>query len=85
MPRPELFPVKKVIGFDRDMIDAINEWRATQKTLPNFSDSVRRLVEIGLRHSHKGKTHGPRPLDRDAARTMDALESNLRKAMKESD
>jgi hypothetical protein len=48
MPRPELFPVKKVVGFDQEMIDAIDKWRAKQKPLPNVSEAIRRLVELGL-------------------------------------
>ena len=29
MPRPQLYPVKKVVGFDQEMLDAIEKWRAT--------------------------------------------------------
>jgi hypothetical protein len=49
LPRPELYPVKKVVGFDRDMLDAIERWRAKQKPIPNVSDAIRRLVELGLK------------------------------------
>jgi hypothetical protein len=49
MPRPELFPVKKVVGFDQEMIEAIDKWRAKQTPLPNVSEAIRRLVEIGLK------------------------------------
>jgi hypothetical protein len=49
MPRPELFPFKKVIGFDQNMIDAIDTWRVKQKPLPNVSEAIRRLVELGLK------------------------------------
>jgi hypothetical protein len=49
MPRPELYPVKKVVGFDRGMIDAIEKWRGKQKPIPNVSEAIRRLVELGLR------------------------------------
>ena len=49
MPRPELFPVKKVVGFDQEMIDAIDKWRAKQTPLPNVSEAIRRLVELGLK------------------------------------
>jgi hypothetical protein len=49
MPRPQLFPVKKVVGFDQEMIDAIEKWRAKQKPLPNVSEAIRRLVELGLK------------------------------------
>jgi hypothetical protein len=49
MPRPELFPVKKVVGFDQNMIDAIDTWRAKQKPLPNVSEAIRRLVGLKAR------------------------------------
>ena len=49
MPRPQLFPVKKVVGFDQEMIDAIDKWRGKQKPLPNVSEAIRRLVELGLK------------------------------------
>jgi hypothetical protein len=49
MPRPELFPVKKVVGFDQEMIDAIDRWRAKQTPLPNVSEAIRCLVELGLK------------------------------------
>jgi hypothetical protein len=48
MPRPELYPVKKVIGFDQATIDAIDKWRAKQKPLLNASEAIRRLLELGL-------------------------------------
>jgi hypothetical protein len=47
MPRPELFPVKKVVGFDQDMIAAIDKWRRRQPDMPNASEAIRRLVELG--------------------------------------
>jgi hypothetical protein len=47
--RPETHPVKKVIGFTEGMIDAIDKWRAKQKPLPNVSEAIRRLVELGLK------------------------------------
>ena len=53
MPRPQLFPVKKVVGFDQEMIDAIDKWRAKQNPLPNVSEAIRRLVELGLKAKAK--------------------------------
>ena len=49
MPRPQLFPIKKVVGFDRTMIAAIDKWRRHQPDLPNVSEAIRRLVEMGLK------------------------------------
>ena len=48
MPRPEIYPVKKVVGFDQRMLDAIERWRGKQKPIPNVSEAIRRLVELGL-------------------------------------
>ena len=46
MARPETHPIKKVIGFTAEMIDAVERWRAKQKPVPNVSEAIRRLVEI---------------------------------------
>jgi hypothetical protein len=51
--RPETHPVKKVIGFTEEMVDAVEKWRAKQKPVPNLSEAIRRLVELGLKT--KGK------------------------------
>jgi hypothetical protein len=47
--RPETHPIKKVIGFTDEMIEAVEEWRAKQKPVPNLSEAIRRLVELGLK------------------------------------
>ena len=46
--RPELYPVKKIIGFDQSMLDAIDDWRREQTPIPTVSDAIRALVELGL-------------------------------------
>jgi len=46
--RPELYPVKKVIGFDQSMLHAIDHWRRKQTPIPTVSDAIRALVELGL-------------------------------------
>jgi hypothetical protein len=46
--RPETHPVKKILGFTEEMVAAVEIWRAKQKPVPNFSEAVRRLVELGL-------------------------------------
>ena len=51
--RPETHPVKKVIGFSEEMLAAVEAWRAKQKPIPNLSEAIRRLVELGLKG--KGK------------------------------
>ena len=53
MPRPELYPVKKIVGFDHQMIDAIEKWRGKQRPIPNASEAIRKLVEIGLASAHR--------------------------------
>ena len=49
MPKPQLYPVKKIIGFDHAMIGAIEKWRAKQRPIPSRSEAIRRLVELGLK------------------------------------
>ena len=46
--RPGTHPVKKVLGFADEMVAAVESWRAKQKPVPNFSEAIRRLVELGL-------------------------------------
>ncbi|MET4721869.1 hypothetical protein ABIF64_005912 [Bradyrhizobium japonicum] len=49
MPRPEIYPVKKLVGLSEAMLDAIDKWRAKQRPIPNVSDAIRQLIEIGLK------------------------------------
>ena len=46
--RPETHPIKKVVGFTEEMIEEVESWRAKQRPVPNLSDAIRRLVQIGL-------------------------------------
>jgi hypothetical protein len=46
-------PVKKIIDFSEEMIAAVESWRAKKKPVPNLSEAIRRLVELGLKA--KGK------------------------------
>ena len=48
MPRPELYPVKKIVGFDKGTIAAIEKWRAEQTAIPSLSEAIRQLVGQGL-------------------------------------
>ncbi len=42
--------VKKIIALNEEKIAAVDSWRAEQKPpIPNFSEAVRRLIEIGLK------------------------------------
>ena len=49
MPRPELYPVKKVIGFDQAQLSAIDKWRRRQDPIPSVSEAIRKLVAVGLK------------------------------------
>ena len=49
MGRPELYPIKKLIGFDKKVIAAVESWRLKQKPPVNLSEAIRRLVELGLK------------------------------------
>jgi hypothetical protein len=51
--RPETHPIKKIIGFTEDMMTAVEGWRAKQKPVPNVSEAIRRLVELGLKAKPK--------------------------------
>jgi hypothetical protein len=53
MPRPKLFPIKKLVGFRGDTVAAIDKWRRKQADLPSSSEAIRRLVEIGLKARKK--------------------------------
>ncbi len=46
--RPELYPVKKLIGFDHEMLTAIERWRRRRTPVPSVSDAIRHLIERGL-------------------------------------
>ena len=47
--RPETHPVKKIIGFTEEMIEAVENWRAKQRPVTNLSEAIRRLVELDQR------------------------------------
>jgi hypothetical protein len=55
MPRPEIYPIKKMIGFTTDMLEAIDKWRARQRPIPNVSDAIRQLIEAGMKAGGGGK------------------------------
>ena len=48
MPRPKLYPVKKVVGFDHAMLLKIEDWRRQQTPIPSVSDAIRRILESRL-------------------------------------
>lgn len=53
MARPEQFPIKKVIGFDQQMMDALEAYRREQDIIPNVSEAIRTILRDWLRdHGH---------------------------------
>jgi hypothetical protein len=53
MPKPEHHRIKKIVGFDRRTIDAIEKWRGEQRPVPDLSEAIRRLVDSGLRRAQR--------------------------------
>lgn len=49
MPRQEEFPIKFQLAVSKELEAEINEWRRSQKDLPNRSEAIRRLIEVALR------------------------------------
>lgn len=49
MARPEKFPIKKLIGFDQEIMDALDGYRRDQETIPNISEAIRDLLTATLR------------------------------------
>jgi hypothetical protein len=76
MPRPELYPVKKIVGFDEAMIAAIDKWRSKQTPIPNVSEAIRQLVGealSGAKPSGKHSAAATESASAMAARTIDRL------------
>ena len=42
-------PGRPTISHMPEMIEAGENWRAKQRPVPNLSEAIRRLVELGLR------------------------------------
>ena len=58
-PRPALYPVKKIIGFDEKMVAAVEKVAGQELALPTFSEAIRRLVELGLKAKSGRKRDSP--------------------------
>jgi hypothetical protein len=41
-------PIKKVIGFDQRLLNAIDDWRCRQNPVPSMADAVRSLLAKAL-------------------------------------
>lgn len=48
MPRPEQFPVKKLIAMDEDLAARIETWRRAQAKIPTEREAIRQLLDAGL-------------------------------------
>jgi hypothetical protein len=52
--RPETHPIRKLIAFDAELLKAVENWRAKQKPpIPNLSEAIRRVIELGLKVKQK--------------------------------
>ena len=49
MARTQLYPIKKVIGFDDDLLKAVDAWRRNRTPIPNVSDAIRQILGKHLR------------------------------------
>jgi len=49
MARPQLYPVKKVIGFDETMLKAVDDWRRGRTPIPTMSEAIRQILAKHLR------------------------------------
>ncbi len=57
MQKPSLYPVKKVIGFDEELLKAVDAWRGARTPIPNASDAIRQILTKHLRQ----KGYLPKP------------------------
>ena len=62
-----------------ELQDEIRGWAMQQDDRPALATAIRRLVDLGLSHSHKAEKLEPR-IVKKASKTMDALARDLRKA-----
>jgi hypothetical protein len=58
MPGSEPRPLRKMVGFDRATIQAIETWRARQQPIPKMPEAIRRLVAIGLANASPAARRG---------------------------
>lgn len=56
MARPERYPIKKVIGFDQETMDAIEGFRRDAEQIPNVSEAIRDILRAWLQENGYLKT-----------------------------
>ena len=63
------------ITVDHQMIDAIEKWRGKQRPIPNASEAIGKLVEIGLASAHRAVLRTKKATDASemAGRKIDRL------------
>ena len=62
MARPQLYPIKKVIGFDRELLGAVDNWRRTKTPIPSISEAIRQILTEWLNErGYLGQDRGLRP------------------------
>ena len=47
MARPATHPIKKVVGFDSELIERVRNYRFKQR-IPTENEAIRRLIKAGL-------------------------------------
>ena len=70
MPRTELYPIKKMIGFADAQLIAIDKWRRRQIPIPSVSEAIRLLIDQAL-----AAAPSARQLSKDAKRKAAELAS----------
>jgi hypothetical protein len=55
------YPVRKVVNFDRQMVDAINKWRHRQDAVPSANEAIRALIKRGLATAKRPQSDSARP------------------------
>ena len=51
----ESMSTRKLITFPDELLERLTEWRRQQPDLPSEAEAIRRLIELGLKASEKGK------------------------------
>jgi hypothetical protein len=58
--RRSSYPIKKVVGFNRTMLVAIDKWRRQQSPIPHGNGAIRELIKYGLAASKHAPTRHAR-------------------------
>jgi hypothetical protein len=58
MGRPPIHPKRLLLAVSEEWLEAVDRWRGQQRRIPNQSEAIRQLVEIGLKAEEKPKPRG---------------------------